>query len=82
MGKLVNVRDTYLVKIDLDRLRTRLGSVDGSPAPHSIARHWLADHGYLRAGKTDHWVADDLDSLFEDEILFLQVANDHHGQVD
>ena len=76
------MRATYFVRIDLDRLRTRLGSADGTLALPGAARHWLAGQGYLRAGKSDEFVGDDLDSLFEDEILFLQVNNEFHGLVD
>jgi hypothetical protein len=76
------VRDTYLVRIDLDRLRARLASVDGSPAANREIREWLSGLGFNRGGKSDEWVADSLEPLREDEILFFQVANEYHGLVD
>jgi len=76
------VRDTYLVRIDLDRLRARLASVDGLPAPRRNAREWLSGLGFTRGGEKDEWVGESLDPLREDEILFFQVANEYHGLVD
>ena len=76
------MRDTYLVRIDLDRLRSRLAAADGSPAPHRDARHWLTELGFCRAGKSDEWMVEDLSPLNEDEILSFQLTNEFHGSVD
>ena len=76
------MRDTYLVRIDLERLCTRLAGADGSPAQPRAARHWLTDLGFIRAGKSDEWVVEDLSPLEEDEIVSFQLNNEFHGSVD
>jgi len=60
----------------------RLAAADGTlPLPRE-ARQWLQEQGYLRAGKSDQWLAEDLNPLNENEILFLQLNNEYHGLVD
>jgi hypothetical protein len=73
------VRDTYLIHLDLDRLRTRLAGVEGAPP---TVRQWLKDIGYVGTGKSDEWVGEDLTPLHEDDILSMQLNNEMHGSVD